>query len=190
MDTIPSTDQFPLHVRELLKSPRLGYVSAMSHLKRGFMIRKLAKPYGSAGGAGIYSHCLYDGLRGFCQITDAILEQLPAPDTSLAPLAFDETMLALEVPFDQKDAVKAAGADWLPMFRRWGCMPKDEAKFEQWLIKPICRLRTSDDLIKLNVQKEDIEKAKRAGAFWNHDFTGKGWYGLRGLRDRFIEWLY
>jgi len=185
---LPSIETFPLHQQELMRSSHVGYVSGMSHLKRGWMIRKLAKSYGTS--AGKYSHCLYDGQRGFRQLSDTIMKEMPDPDPNLPLLALDETMYALVVPFDQKDAVKAAGAVWMSDFRRWCCMPMEEEKFDQWLFRPICTVRNLDDLMKLNVPKGEHEKAKAAGAFWMDSHHGTGWYGLRGMRNRLIEWIY
>lgn len=193
----PSLDQFPLHERELLSSPHAGYVSALSHIKHGFQLRKLKHPYSTANGARRHTHCLHDGFRGFRQISEATLERVSETlgvDVSnldqSEPLELEKKMLVLVLSPGEKDEAKAAGAQWMPLFRHWGCMPMDEAKFEKWLPTPRVYVSSKDDLMKLTVPREDAERAKAAGAFWVNEPLYKGWYGLHGFRYKLIEWAY
>ena len=195
MQSTPSLEQFPLHERELLRSSRLAHVSALSYLKTGWALRKLKTPYGSAAG-GRYSYCMHDGRRGLRQITDAVIEgvrqtlgdQMPNLEQA-EQLALDTSMLLLDFPFHAKDAVKAAGATWLPMFKRWGCMPMEADKFASWLMYPRVTVRSVDDLVRLNVPRVDTARAKAAGAFWTDGPGGSGWFGLRALSGPLGEWL-
>lgn len=194
--TRPSIDEFPLHERELLRSARLGYVSAMSFVKRGWKLRKLKTPYCSAGGSGRYSHCMYDGDRGLIQITDTIVEQVREAlegqvpgDEQTEPLALDTTMLLLDFPDHARQQVKDAGGVWLPMFKHWGCMPMEAEKFASWLMHPRVAVRSVDDLVRLKVSRIDANRAKAAGAFWSDGPCGSGWFGLRALSGRLSEWL-
>ncbi len=192
----PGIDVFPLHERELMRSSRLGYVSAMSFIKRGWKLRKLKTPYCSAGGAGRYSYCMYDGERGLIQITDTIVEQvfeslngeIPGLENT-EPLVLDTAMLLLDFPDHAKQQVKDAGGAWLPMFKHWGCMPMEADKFASWLMYPRVTVRSADDLVRLKVSRIDVARAKAAGAFWGEGHAGSGWFGLRAHSGRLGEWM-
>ena len=188
MEIVPSLEEHPLHRNELYRTPRIGFVTAMGLLANGWKIRLLDNPYGPAEAR--ITHCLYDGSRGLRQLTPGVMQSLDQECSDPEPIKFDDRMYVLDVPFKDKDAVKEAGGQWSPLFKRWCCMPKDKELFQQWLTKPECIVKDLDDLIKLNVPREDVKYAKKAGAIWHDSYQAKGWFGIRGLRSHYIEWLY
>lgn len=183
-----TTPEYPLHERELARSSKFAYLSSMAALKKGWQIRRLERPYCSAGGAAKYSYCLYDGERGLGQITDQVAQQLPGVEHAEL-ISLDNTMLVLQVAYGDKQAVKDAGATWMPEFHHWGCMPSEANRLERWLMKPRVEVRSLDDLISLKVPKHEEWKAKQAGAFRGFGPMGQGWVGLRAMRGRLLEWV-
>lgn len=182
----------PLHIMDLLGSEKVGSNQASSLIRAGWQLRRLQPndSYCSFGAAGIYTHCLYDGQRGLRQLTEKAMQGLVL--TSEDVMEFDQSWLILDVPFEQKEAVKAAGAEWMPVFGHWACTPSQAADFAQWMKSPVLTVTGVEDRLQLTVPQDEINAAKEAGAFWSY---GEGQDGRKRLfcfraeASRFERWL-
>jgi putative DNA primase/helicase len=113
------------------------------------------------------------------QIED-IHPQAPNQSTH-APQGTEIENVYLEVPFKEKNQVKALGAKWDKHTRHW-CVPKgtDLTPFNQW---PVTTPTTSKRF--LAVPYEERNKAKAAGAKW--DKQQSAWYINVGKDDSLLE---
>lgn len=187
----------PLHINDLLSCKKVNSSSAISLLKKGWQLRKLAHQdsYCSTGAAGIYEYCLFDGQRELRQLTNKAVNALsdevvagaqPMPDLDRSYHLLDHSLFPSDADLA---AVKAKGANWLPYFKHWGCVPKDEPEFKQWLMNPPVVISKEDDRVLLDVPREEKEEAKAAGAFFI--MTEQGWrmFCLRQRQKYFQKWI-
>jgi hypothetical protein len=187
--------EHPLHIKDLLNSDKVSSSQAKSLIKSGWQLRSLTKRdcYCSFGAAGLYTHCLHDGQRGLRQLTDKATKGLKLVDQTPAPvLLFDQTWVILKVPFEGRSEAKAAGAEWLPIFKHWGCTPaqaEEGGPFSQWLTSPLITAAGEEDRLLLSVPREDVEAVKATGAFRGLNDTGGAWYCFRANAEHFERWL-
>lgn len=182
----------PLHIMDLLGSEKVSGKQAASLIRAGWQLRRLQAndSYCSFGAAGIYTHCLYDGERGLRQLTEKAMQGLEVKSEDA--MVFDHTWLILDVPFEQKEAVKAAGAEWMSVFSHWACTPSQAADFAQWMKSPTLAVTGVEDLLRLTVPKDEINTAKEVGAFWSYGDGVDGrkhLFCFRAEAGRFERWL-
>lgn len=123
-------------------------------------------------------------------IVSELSKKLPdVPKKSKGP-SKDNIQTYLNVPYDDKDEVKALGA-WFDMSKKAWYVPKngDLSKFTKWL--PNGKVTTTVKTPKkvwLNVPYDDKDEAKKLGARWDKD--KKKWYTLSNNTniDAFKKW--
>ena len=95
-----------------------------------------------------------------------------------APVPTAAAIIKLNVPFDEKDQVKALGARWDKEGKFWFISKSVDVKpFDKWMPP-----------IKLNVLFDEKDQAKALGARW--DKEGKFWYVNAGMDLKpFEDWL-
>jgi hypothetical protein len=106
----------------------------------------------------------------------------PTSDVQLKPVDEDvcHEITWLEVPYEEKDAAKCAGARWDPEKRQWYVPPNvDRTRLHQWIKRRV----------HLTCGFQDKDVAKSRGARWDA-IAGK-WYIVEPGMDRalFVEWL-
>jgi len=131
---VASPTQPRAHFWDLLESPKFSLAQAKARLRAGWVLRGLPveQTYCSAGGAGGYSAYLRGPAGELGQLTDKSLAGLML---QVAPLveALDQTTITLSVPFGEKDAAKALGAQWDGTNRTWHVRPSHAAQCGRWI---------------------------------------------------------
>ncbi len=112
------------------------------------------------------------------QIVAELAKKLPERPGKKKSPAKENIQTYLNVPYEDKDEVKALGA-WFDMSKKMWYVPKngDVSKFTKWL--PNGKITTTAKAPKkmwLNVPFDDKDEAKKLGARWDGD--KKQWYAL------------
>lgn len=124
-----------IHLWTLFDAPSAGVRALEAALKKGATLYALSAPYGATGGTANFSHAIFTESGTLYKVSEAVLERLP-PERRPATcpvLEIDTRALALDVPFAEKDAAKAAGARWHGEARRWCIDPDHRDKVQKWL---------------------------------------------------------
>lgn len=124
-----------IHLWTLFDAPSAGVRALEAALKKSATLYALSAPYGATGGTANFSHAIFTESGTLYKVSEAVLERLPPerrPVTCPA-LEIDTRALALDVPFAEKDAAKAAGARWHGEARRWCIDPAHREDVRQWL---------------------------------------------------------
>ncbi|WP_341744669.1 DUF5710 domain-containing protein [Azonexus hydrophilus] len=117
---------------EVISAERLSASKVSAKVRAGWVWHRLVPGFGACGGTASYSRALVapDGTLAFVSDRVEGIEQI---DT-LPTLEISYRLLALTVPFTEKDAAKAAGAVWVGHRKTWACAPSRQAEFAQWII--------------------------------------------------------
>lgn len=124
-----------IHLWQLFDAPSAGIRALEAAIKKGATLYALSNPYGATGGTANFSHAFFSEAGTLYKVSEAVLARL-SPDrrsTAYPVLEIDTRALALEVPFSEKDAAKAAGARWHGEMRRWCIDPAHRSGLQQWL---------------------------------------------------------
>ena len=131
----PAQMLLQVHSLDLRAARRLSRREVASRLGNGWRLMALAPEhaYASSGGAGHYHHVLVGPGGELGQLTQAVVP----PGTPVAgTVTLDYAMLALEVPYADREAVRALGAVWLAWARCWAIDPRRTAALAAWLPDP------------------------------------------------------
>lgn len=123
------------HVWDLSKARFATAANIRAKLKKGWSLCALDFSYGTFGGIAQCTHALAGPDSELMQVSDRTMEMFDPDFKAQDVLTVDTLVLALEVPFEKKDEVKAAGARWIPHAKRWCVHPSEEDKFLEWLPK-------------------------------------------------------
>lgn len=181
---------YPLHLEQLLRAPKVSGAAAKSLIKKGWFLRELDEDlcYCSFGAAGRYTHFLHDGGSELRQLTTKAVQSLEGVQAT--PFELDIRMLVLSVPMDDIDRVKALKGVWSYDLKHWLCMPGEQELFKEWLIYPHVVITGVDDKVLLDIPRSEVEQAKQAGAFRSYTSEGvAGWFALTGMSDNFYKWI-
>lgn len=124
-----------IHLWALFDAPSAGVRALEAALKKGATLYALSAPYGATGGTANFSHAFFSANGALYKVSEAVLERLPIErrPSNYPALEIDTRALALDVPFAEKDAAKAAGARWHGGERRWCIDPAHREDVQQWL---------------------------------------------------------
>lgn len=118
----------------------ISATSAKARLKEGWQLGRL--PFGicSAGGLGASTHAIVspDGQTA-ARVSDTAMAKvahLSGASSGLPVIEVDTTILALDVPFSEKDEAKRLGALWSGVLKTWFAHPDKTARLERWLPSP------------------------------------------------------
>lgn len=101
-------------------------------LKKGWSLYQLTMPYCSVGAVGEYDYALSDG-ENVMQLTNRTVEQLKHRVIA-GELDIDDRLMALNVPFAEKDEAKQLGAIWVGHEKTWAIdFHRDSEPFKKWL---------------------------------------------------------
>lgn len=123
------------HAWDLFKSRAATAANIRAKLKKGWALCALDLPYGACGGTAQYTHALVGPDGELMQVSDRTMGFFDPDFEAKDILSVDTLVLALDVPFEKKDAAKAAGATWVPHAKRWCHKPGEEDRFLEWLPK-------------------------------------------------------
>lgn len=124
------------HIWDVFGAPRASASEVRSKLKNGWGLYSLPETirYCSAGGVGQYEHVLASQEGELRQVTvKAVASACPNGVGDLEELTVIIDVVPLEVPFAEKEAVKALGAKWVGHARKWCVKAGDTERFAQWL---------------------------------------------------------
>lgn len=92
-------------------------------------------------------------------------QMLQADNTNNKAVNQQENKYILAVPYDEKDAAKALGAEWDKDGKFWYCKVEEKDKFFKWDIKNIENKVKID--MPLNIEEEFLNRIKSAGVLEN-----------------------
>ncbi len=92
-------------------------------------------------------------------------QMLQADNTNNKAVNQQENKYILAVPYDEKDAAKALGAEWDKDGKFWYCKNEEKDKFFKWDIKNIENKVKID--MPLNIEEEFLNRIKSAGVLEN-----------------------
>lgn len=127
-------------------APPVSAAVVRARLREGWQIGRLPFGIASTGGLEKGDHAVVSPNGKALRISDTTLQHLTLLLTDPLPeIEVDSTVLALNVPFSEKEEAKAAGARWSGQHRRWYIPPGVTCGLEAWAPstpQPICLLQT------------------------------------------------
>lgn len=122
---------------QVVNALRLSPDKVSAKIKAGWRWHQLSPSFCAAGGCATYSRALVAPGGDIAYVSDRAAG--PATDAEIAPLPVLEIshrMVAIQVPYADKDSAKALGAIWVGHKRTWACAPSAVECFSRWGASP------------------------------------------------------